>query len=105
MTDTAPLPGIGVVVPSFNQGRFLRTALESIFRQDYPNLEVVVMDGGSTDQSVAIIQSYAERLTHWQSRPDGGQSAAINEGVRYCTGELVTWLNSDDFYHGDSLWE
>jgi glycosyltransferase involved in cell wall biosynthesis len=105
MTDTVPLPRIGVVVPSFNQGRFLRAALESIFRQDYPNLEVVVMDGGSTDESVAIIQSYAGRLRHWRSSPDGGQSAAINEGVQYCTGELVTWLNSDDFYHGDSLWE
>jgi len=105
MTHTVPLPRIGVVVPSFNQGRFLRPALDSIFCQDYPNLEVVVMDGGSTDESVAIIQSYADRLRHWRSSPDAGQSAAINEGVYYCTGELVTWLNSDDFYHGDSLWE
>src|SRR5439155_12001629 len=90
--------------PSYNQGRFLPETLESIFRQDYPDLEVVVMDGGSTDGSVAVIESYAPRLKHWQSRPDGGQSAAINAGMRHCTGDLVTWLNSDDFFWRDALW-
>jgi glycosyltransferase involved in cell wall biosynthesis len=98
------LPAISVVVPSWNQGRFLRTTFESIFRQGYPNLEVVVMDGGSTDDSVAIIESYATRLKYWRSRPDEGQSAAINEGVLHCAGDLVAWLNSDDFYWHDCLW-
>lgn len=98
------LPLISVIVPSFNQGRYLRETLESIFRQDYPRLEVVVMDGGSTDESVEIIQSYADRLAYWQSQPDGGQSAAINAGVRRCSGQIVAWLNSDDFYWGNSLW-
>jgi len=98
------LPRISIIVPSFNQARFLGEALESIFRQGYPRLEVVVMDGGSSDESMAIIQSYESRLKYWQSQPDGGQSAAINAGVQHCTGDLVAWLNSDDFYWGDSLW-
>src|SRR4051794_15840558 len=99
-----PLPLISVVVPSYNQAQFLPEALESIFRQRYPCLEVVVMDGGSSDGSVAIIESYADRLAYWQSQRDGGQSAAINAGMRRCTGDLVAWLNSDDFYWGDCLW-
>lgn len=98
------LPRISVVVPSYNQGRFLRDCLDSLFRQDYPDLEVVIMDGGSTDESVDIIRSYAGRLKHWQSGKDGGQSAAINAGMRHCTGHLVAWLNSDDFYWRDALW-
>jgi glycosyltransferase involved in cell wall biosynthesis len=92
-------PRLSVVVPSFNQGRFLGHALESIFQQGYPGLEVLVLDGGSTDESVDVIRSYESRLAFWRSRPDdGGQAAAINEGVRRSTGEVVAWLNSDDFY-------
>jgi hypothetical protein len=98
------LPRISVVIPSYNQGRFLPDALDSVFRQDYPAAEVVVMDGGSTDGSVDVIRSQAGRLKHWQSGPDGGQSAAINTGMQHATGEIVAWLNSDDFYHGDCLW-
>src|SRR5437870_5274131 len=98
------LPCIRVVVPSYNQGRFLVDAVDSIFRQQYPRLEVVVMDGGSSDDSVAIIHSYAHRLKYWQSQKDGGQSAAINAGMHHCTGELVAWLNSDDVYWGNALW-
>lgn len=98
------LPRISVVVPSYNQGHFLGEALESVFRQGYPDLEVVVMDGGSTDESVSVIRSYSDRLSYWQSQKDGGQSAAINAGVERCTGDLVAWLNSDDYYWGDALW-
>jgi glycosyltransferase involved in cell wall biosynthesis len=98
------LPRISVIVPSYNQGQFLRECFESIFRQQYPHLEVVVMDGGSTDGSVEIIRSYAPRLKYWQSQRDGGQSAAINAGMQHCTGDLVSWLNSDDFYCEDALW-
>ena len=98
------LPRISIVVPSYNQGRFLREALDSIFRQDYPHTEVVVMDGGSTDGSVEVIRSYAGRLAHWQSGADGGQAAAVNAGVARCTGALVAWLNSDDFYRDGCLW-
>jgi glycosyltransferase involved in cell wall biosynthesis len=102
--DAAALPRISVVVPSYNQALFLPECLESIFRQDYPHLEVVVMDGGSTDGSVDIIRSFAPRLKHWQSQRDGGQSAAINAGMQHTTGDLVAWLNSDDFYWQDALW-
>ncbi len=98
------LPRISVVVPSYNQGHFLNDALGSIFRQEYPDLEVVVIDGGSTDNSVAVIKSYASWLKYWQSEKDGGQSAAINAGMRHCTGDLVAWLNSDDVYWQDALW-
>jgi glycosyltransferase involved in cell wall biosynthesis len=94
----AALPRLSVVVPSFNQGQFLRHTLESIFRQGYPGLEVLVVDGGSTDDSLDVIRAYEPRLAFWRSQPDGGQAAAINEGVRRATGELVAWLNSDDFY-------
>jgi hypothetical protein len=99
-----PLPRISVVVPSYNQGRFLGQALDSIFRQDYPNAEVIVMDGGSTDGSVDVIRSRADRLAHWQTGPDGGQAAAVNAGVSRCTGSLVAWLNADDFYCDGCLW-
>ncbi|VBB42011.1 hypothetical protein TRIP_B200151 [uncultured Desulfatiglans sp.] len=98
------LPKISIVVPSFNQGRFLGQTLESIFSQGYPALEVVVMDGGSSDDSVEIIQRFAPRLTFWRSEPDNGQTEAINIGARYCSGELIAWLNSDDRYWMDALW-
>jgi Glycosyl transferase family 2/Glycosyltransferase Family 4 len=104
MATSSPMPLISVVVPSYNQARFLPECLDSIFTQSYPHLEVVVMDGGSTDGSVAIIESHAPRLKFWQSQRDGGQSAAINAGMGHCSGELVTWLNSDDTFWADSLW-
>jgi glycosyltransferase involved in cell wall biosynthesis len=98
------LPLISVVVPSYNHGRFLRVNLDSIFCQSYPRLEVVVMDGGSTDSSVEIIESFASRLKFWRSGSDQGQADAVNEGMKHCTGDLVAWLNSDDYYWRDSLW-
>lgn len=104
MISTRPLPGISIVVPSFNQAQFLRENLASIFDQNYPHLEVIVMDGGSTDGSVEIIKQWEPRLTYWQSQKDNGQSDAINQGMRHCTGDIVAWLNSDDFYWKDSLW-
>jgi hypothetical protein len=100
----ASLPRISVVVPSLDQGRFLRQALASLVDQRYPALEVVVMDGGSQDESPAVIREHAPHLAYWRSQADGGQAAAINEGVRHCTGELVTWLNADDFHWQDALW-
>ncbi len=98
------LPLISVVVPSYNQGHFLPDTFDSIFRQDYPRLEVVVIDGGSTDCSVDIIRRHESRIKFWRSERDGGQSAAINEGVSHCSGDLVAWLNSDDYYWDDCLW-
>lgn len=99
-----PVPTISVVVPSYNQGRFLAECLDSIVSQQYPALELIVMDGGSTDQSVDVIRRYEAHLSHWQSGRDGGQSAAINAGVVRACGDLVAWLNSDDLYHDGALW-
>ena len=91
-------PRITVVTPSFNQGRFLPECIDSILRQDYPNLEYFVIDGGSTDDSVRVLERYREHITWWVSEPDGGQSDAINKGFRRATGDLVAWLNADDYY-------
>lgn len=97
------LPRISVVVPCLNQGAFLDQALQSIFAQDYSNLEVIVADGGSTDGSIATIRSHQDRIARWKSAPDAGQSAAINWGMGQSTGEIVCWLNSDDLLCEGSL--
>lgn len=89
-------PKISIVTPSFNQGDYLEITINSILDQNYPNLEYIIMDGGSTDNSVEIIKKYEKYLTYWQSKPDGGQYAAVTEGFKHATGEIITWLNSDD---------
>lgn len=91
-------PKISVITPSLNQGRYLRQCLASVLAQEYPLLELIVIDGQSSDDSVAIIQEYANHLTYWVSEPDQGQSDAINKGLARATGDLVTWLNADDYY-------
>lgn len=103
MPDGNAWPRISVVTPSFNQARFLEATLRSILLQGYPDLELFVMDGGSTDGSVEIIQKYQPWLTHWVSEPDGGQSAAINRGLRKSTGLFATWLNSDDIFQRNAF--
>ena len=90
------LPKISIVTPSFNQGQYLEETILSVLNQDYPALEFFIIDGGSTDGSVEIIKKYAHRLTYWESKPDRGQSHAINKGFRMASGEIVAWLNSDD---------
>jgi hypothetical protein len=90
---TAPL--VTLAVPSFNQGRFLEAALQSIFAQDLP-IEIFVADGGSTDESVTILKTHAERFAGWRSHRDGGQAAAINESIAQGSAPYVGWLNSDD---------
>ncbi|HEX8168848.1 MAG TPA: glycosyltransferase family 2 protein [Beijerinckiaceae bacterium] len=97
------LPRISVVVPSLNQAAFLGEALDSVLSQGYPDLELIVMDGGSTDGSLEIIRAYEPRLAFWHSGPDGGQSAAINRGVERSTGDIVCWLNSDDLFCAGAL--
>ncbi len=91
------LPRITVVTPSFNQASFLETTMLSVLGQSYPELEYIVMDGGSTDGSVEIIRRYESQLAHWASGPDGGQSAALNSAFARATGEIFCWVNSDDF--------
>jgi glycosyltransferase involved in cell wall biosynthesis len=103
MPDGGAWPRISVVTPSFNQARFLEGTLRSILLQGYPNLEYFVMDGGSTDGSVDIIKKYSPWLATWVSEPDGGQSAAINRGLRLGSGPFTTWINSDDMLYRDAL--
>ncbi len=90
------LPRISVVTPSFQMGRVLETTIRSVVEQDYPDLEYIVMDGGSTDGSVDIIRRYADRLAHWQSEPDHGQTHAIHAGLERATGDVLCWVNADD---------
>ena len=93
------LPTISIVTPSYNQAKYLEECIESVLSQGYPNLEYVIMDGGSSDGSVEIIKKYEKYLTYWQSQPDGGQYRAITGGFRHTTGEIMAWINSDDKYH------
>jgi glycosyltransferase involved in cell wall biosynthesis len=99
MPDGSPWPKISVVTPSYNQGQFIEETIRSVLLQGYPNLEFIIIDGGSTDNSVEIIKKYAPWLNYWVSEPDEGQSQAINKGFKLASGEIVAWINSDDTYN------
>jgi|SRR5690554_5481368 len=92
------VPKISIVIPSFNQGKFIERTLESIFQQAYRNLEVIIIDGGSDDETVDILKRYDDRLHYWESEPDRGQSHALNKGFQRATGEIFAWQNADDTY-------
>lgn len=89
-------PRISIVVPSLNQGRFIGETLKSIVEQNYPNLELIVVDGGSSDNSLPVITEFEAHIAWCVSEPDSGQAAAINKGFRRSTGEIMAWINSDD---------
>lgn len=90
-------PKISIVTPSFNQGAYIEKTIDSVLSQNYPNLEYIIIDGGSKDQTVDVIKKYEKYLTYWISEPDRGQSHAINKGLGRASGDLLTWLNSDDW--------
>lgn len=92
------LPRISIVTPSLNQGQFIERTILSVLNQDYPNIEYIVIDGGSTDNTLEAVKKYEDRLI-WKSEPDNGQSDAINKGFRAATGDILAWLNSDDTYN------
>lgn len=96
-------PFFSIIIPSFNQGRYLDDCISSIINQKYTSWEIIVIDGGSTDNSLNVIQKYSKYIKYWQSEPDGGQSNAINIGLAHSSGRLVGWLNSDDIFYEDCL--
>lgn len=96
-------PKISIITASYNQGKFIEETIRSVLLQNYPNLEYIIIDGGSTDESVEIIKKYAAWITYWVSEPDKGQTHAINKGFKKATGEITNWLNSDDVLCPNSL--
>lgn len=89
-------PSISVVTPSYNQGRFIEKTIDSVLRQDYPNFEHIIVDGGSSDQTLSVLRNHQH--IDWVSEADSGQSNAVNKGFHKATGEIIAWINSDDWY-------
>jgi hypothetical protein len=103
--DGNSYPKITIITPSYNQGQYLEETIRSVLLQNYPNLEYIIMDGGSSDNSVEIIQKYSNYITHWVSEPDRGQTHALNKGIALATGDILAYLNSDDYYQPGTLFK
>jgi glycosyltransferase involved in cell wall biosynthesis len=99
------LPLVSIVIPTFNQARFLESTIRSVLEQGYPSTEYILVDGGSTDGSIEIIQRYAHRFAWWVSEKDGGHADALNKGFSHAKGEILAWLNSDDTYYPGAISE
>lgn len=98
MLEPINYPSISVVIPSFNQGNYIEETILSVIGQEYPKLEVLIIDGGSTDNTVKIIEKYSHKISYWHSKPDKGQADAINQGMNLSSGDVLCWLNTDDMY-------
>lgn len=97
-------PKITVITPSFNQAQFIEETIKSVISQNYPNLEYILIDGGSHDGTKEIVEKYSDRITYFVSEPDSGQANAINKGFQKASGDIICWLNSDDIFEPNTLW-
>jgi glycosyltransferase involved in cell wall biosynthesis len=96
-------PKISIITPSYNSAAFIEQTIDSVLSQSFNNLEYIIIDGGSSDNTVNIIKKYDKHLAYWTTEPDQGQSHAINKGIRQSTGDVINWLNADDYYEQDAL--
>jgi glycosyltransferase involved in cell wall biosynthesis len=99
------LPKISIITPSYNQGQYIEQTILSIIDQGYENIELIIIDGGSSDNTVEVIKKYQDRITYWISEKDNGQADAINKGLKVATGEVFNWINSDDYLESGALYE
>ena len=95
-------PKISVITPSYNQGIYIEETIQSVLNQNYPNLEYIIIDGGSNDSTVEVIKKYESKIDFWVSEKDKGQADAINRGFAKATGDILCWLNSDDYFFPDN---
>lgn len=103
MADGSEWPKISIITPSYNQGQFIEQTIRSVLLQGYPNLEYIIIDGGSSDNTLEILFKYDKHIDFWISEEDRGQSHALNKGFYYATGDLIGWQNSDDYYHSEAF--
>ena len=103
MPNLKYLPKVSIITPSYNQANFIEQTIKSVLTQDYPNIEYIIIDGGSDDGTVRIIKKYEKDIAYWISESDNGQSAAFNKGLKVATGEIIGWINSDDIYYENAV--